>query len=166
MISEGFGYRNVEKGEAVTPKTLFAIGSATKAFGTFSLSLLAQQNKFSWDAPVQSYIPTFSLSDVFATSQVTGRDLASHRTGVNRHDTLWYNSSVTRQDIVEQIKYLSLDAPFRTTFLYNNLMYVTISYLVEKITSRSWEQYVTEHILEPLNMQRNKLFCHRLTKYR
>ncbi len=153
MISEGFGYRNVEKGEAVTPKTRFAIGSATKAFGTFSLSLLAQQNKFSWDAPVQSYIPTFSLSDVFATSQVTGRDLASHRTGVNRHDTLWYNSSVTRQDIVEQIKYLSLDAPFRTTFLYNNLMYVTISYLVEKITSRSWEQYVTEHILEPLNMQ-------------
>ncbi|MCI0764428.1 serine hydrolase [Bacillus sp. TL12] len=153
IISEGFGYRNVEKKEAVTPQTRFAIGSATKAFGTFSLSLLAKQKKFDWDAPVQSYIPTFSLSDVFASSQITARDLASHRSGVSRHDALWYNSSLTRKDIVEKIKHLSLDAPFRTAFLYNNLMYATISYLVESITNQTWEQYVTEHILEPLQME-------------
>ncbi|PEB50603.1 penicillin-binding protein [Bacillus pseudomycoides] len=153
VVSEGFGYRNVEKKEAVTPQTHFAIGSATKAFGTLSLSLLAQQKKFDWDTPVQSYIPNFSLSDIFASSQITGRDLASHRTGVSRHDALWYSSSLTRKDIVEKIKHLSLDAPFRTAFLYNNLMYATISYMVERITNQTWEQYVTEHILEPLHMQ-------------
>ncbi|MFJ8529047.1 serine hydrolase [Bacillus sp. NPDC094106] len=153
IVSEGFGYRNVEKKEAVTPQTHFAIGSATKAFGTLSLSLLAQQKKFDWDTPVQSYIPNFSLSDIFASSQITGRDLASHRTGVSRHDALWYSSSLTRKDIVEKIKHLSLDAPFRTAFLYNNLMYATISYMVERITNQTWEQYVTEHILEPLHMQ-------------
>ena len=43
IISEGFGYRNLETKELVTPRTLFAIGSSTKAFGTLSLSLLAQQ---------------------------------------------------------------------------------------------------------------------------
>lgn len=43
IVSEGFGYRNLEKKELVTPQTRFAIGSATKAFGTLSLSLLAQQ---------------------------------------------------------------------------------------------------------------------------
>ncbi len=43
ILSEGFGYRNIETQEAVTPSTRFAIGSSTKAFGTFSLSLLAQQ---------------------------------------------------------------------------------------------------------------------------
>ena len=43
IISEGFGYRNIETKEAVTPNTRFAIGSSTKAFGTLSLSLLAQQ---------------------------------------------------------------------------------------------------------------------------
>ncbi|PFN28527.1 serine hydrolase [Bacillus cereus] len=152
IISEGFGYRNIESKEAVTPKTRFAIGSATKAFGTLSLSLLAQQKKFNWDTPVQSYIPNFSLSELLASSQVTGRDLASHRTGVSRHDALWYSSSLTRKDLVEKIKHLSLDAPFRTAFLYNNLMYATISYIVENITNQTWEQFVTEHILEPLNM--------------
>lgn len=43
IISEGFGYRNLETKSPVTPRTLFAIGSSTKAFGTLSLSLLAQQ---------------------------------------------------------------------------------------------------------------------------
>ena len=43
IISEGFGYRNIETKEAVTPHTRFAIGSSTKAFGTLSLSLLTQQ---------------------------------------------------------------------------------------------------------------------------
>ena len=61
IISEGFGYRNLETKDAVTPRTLFAIGSSTKAFGTLSLSLLAQQQKFNWDAPVQSYIPNFFI---------------------------------------------------------------------------------------------------------
>ncbi|MEY8347188.1 serine hydrolase [Bacillus cereus] len=153
IVSEGFGYRNLEKKEPVTPQTRFAIGSATKAFGTLSLSLLAKQKKFDWDVPVQSYIPTFSLSDVFAGSQITARDLASHRSGVNRHDALWYNSSLTRKDIVGKIKHLPLDAPFRTAFLYNNLMYATISYIVENITDQTWEQYVKEHILEPLQME-------------
>ncbi len=41
IVSEGFGYRNLEQQEAATPQTHFAIGSATKAFGTLSLSLLA-----------------------------------------------------------------------------------------------------------------------------
>ncbi|WP_263704962.1 serine hydrolase [Bacillus thuringiensis] len=152
IISEGFGYRNLETKDAVTTSTRFAIGSSTKAFGTLSLSLLAQQAKFNWDSPVQTYIPNFSLSELLASSQVTGRDLASHRTGVSRHDALWYSSSLTRKDIVEKIKHLSLDAPFRTAFLYNNLMYATMSYIVENITNQTWEQYVTEHILNPLNM--------------
>ncbi|MGQ0516347.1 serine hydrolase, partial [Bacillus sp. D-CC] len=50
-------------------------------------------------------------------------------------------------------RFYRLDAPFRTSFLYNNLMYATISYIVENITNQTWEQYATEHILEPLNMR-------------
>ncbi|MED4240971.1 serine hydrolase, partial [Priestia megaterium] len=131
----------------------FAIGSSTKAFGTLSLSLLAQQQKFSWDKSIQTYIPTFSLHDPLVSLQTTARDLASHRSGVSRHELLWYGSSLTRKDITEKIQYLELDAPFRTSFLYNNLMYATISYMVEEITNQTWEQYVTEHILQPLHME-------------
>ncbi|MFL7944378.1 serine hydrolase (plasmid) [Priestia megaterium] len=153
ILSEGFGYRDIENKKPVTPSTLFAIGSSTKAFGTLSLSLLAQQQKFNWDKSVQTYIPAFSLHDPLASSQTTARDLASHRSGVSRHELLWYGSSLTRKDIAEKIQYLELDAPFRTSFLYNNLMYATISYMVEEITNQTWEQYVSEHILQPLHME-------------
>jgi len=153
ILSEGFGYRDIENKKPVTPSTLFAIGSSTKAFGTLSLSLLAQQQKFNWDKSVHTYIPTFSLHDPLVSSQVTARDLASHRSGVSRHELLWYGSSLTRKDIAEKIQHLELDAPFRTTFLYNNLMYATISHMVEEITNQTWEQYVTDHILQPLQME-------------
>ncbi|WP_195696749.1 serine hydrolase [Priestia megaterium] len=153
ILSEGFGYRDIENKKPVTPNTLFAIGSSTKAFGTLSLSLLAQQQKFNWDKSVQTYIPTFSLHDPLASSQTTARDLASHRSGVSRHELLWHGSSLTRRDIAEKIQYLELDAPFRTSFLYNNLMYATLSYVVEEITHQTWEQYVSEHILQPLHME-------------
>jgi CubicO group peptidase (beta-lactamase class C family) len=152
ILSKGFGYRNVKKKQPVTPQTRFAIGSSTKAFGTFSLSLLAQQKKFDWDAPVESYLPSFSLSDKIASSMITGRDLAAHRSGVGRHDVLWYSFPLNREEIVEKIQHLPLDAPFRTNFLYNNLMYATISSLVETITNQKWEQYVTENMLQPLGM--------------
>ncbi|MED3873165.1 serine hydrolase, partial [Priestia megaterium] len=98
ILSEGFGYRDIENKKPVTPNTLFAIGSSTKAFGTLSLSLLAQQQKFNWDKSIQTYIPTFSLHDPLVSSQATARDLASHRSGVSRHELLWYGSSLTRKD--------------------------------------------------------------------
>lgn len=153
ILSEGYGYRDTKNKKPVTPKTLFAIGSATKAFGTFSLSLLDQQQKFNWDTQVQSYIPTFSLHDPLASIQTTARDLASHRTGVSRHDLLWRADSLSRKNIVENIRHLELDAPFRSAFLYNNLMYATISSIVENITNETWEQYTTEQILNPLQME-------------
>ncbi|MBC6971559.1 serine hydrolase [Bacillus sp. Xin] len=153
ILSEGFGYRDIGNKKSVTPNTLFAIGSATKAFGTLSLSLLAQQQKFNWDTPVQAYIPNFSLCDPLVSSQITARDLASHRSGVGDHELLWHGPLLNRKDVVEKTRYLELDAPFRTTHLYNNLMYTTISYMIEQITHQTWEQYVTEHILQPLHME-------------
>ncbi|TPG68528.1 class A beta-lactamase-related serine hydrolase [Brevibacillus laterosporus] len=153
IVSKGFGYRNLEKIEPVTPQTRFAIGSTTKAFGTFSLSLLEQQKKFDWDTPVQSYIPYFSLSVIVANAQITTRDLASHRSGIGRHDLLWYIHSLSRKEVVEKIKYLPRESLFRASYLYNNLMYATISSTVESITHQTWEQYVAEHILQPLQME-------------
>ena len=75
VFSQGFGLRDVEHDLEVTPQTLFPIGSATKAFTTMALALLADEGKLDWDVPVKEYIPTFKLSDPFATERMTPRDL-------------------------------------------------------------------------------------------
>jgi CubicO group peptidase (beta-lactamase class C family) len=68
LLSEGFGYRNLEKKLPVTPNTIFAIGSASKAFTTMDVQILVDDGKVDWDKPVQTYLPDFKLKDEVATA--------------------------------------------------------------------------------------------------
>ncbi|MFP4082262.1 MAG: serine hydrolase [Candidatus Aminicenantes bacterium] len=152
VLAEGFGVRNREKNLPVTPNTLFAIGSASKAFTTLAVGILVDEGKVEWNKPVRDYLPEFKLKDEIATERMTVRDLVCHRSGLPRHDALWYGSSITRKQIVKRLKYLDFSADIRSTFQYNNLMYVTAGYLIERVTGSTWEEFVSKRIFEPLGM--------------
>lgn len=155
VYARGFGYRDVEKQLPVTPDTLFAIGSSTKAFTTFVLGTLVDEGKMEWEKPVRTYIPWFKLYDTSAGEHLTPRDLVTHRSGLPRHDLVWYNNyDASRQWLVERLAYLEPTADLRTQFQYNNLMFVTAGYLTEVITGKPWEQNVRDRILDPLGMRR------------
>ncbi len=152
VLAEGFGYRNLEKKLPVTPNTLFAIGSASKAFTTMDIGILVEEGKIDWDKPVRLYLPEFKLKDEIATERMTIRDLVCHRSGLPRHDLLWYGSPLSRKDIVDRLQYLDFSADFRSTFQYNNLMYLTAGYIVGRLTDSSWEEFTRKRIFEPLGM--------------
>src|SRR5438552_3277420 len=65
ILSQGFGKRNVAQELDVTPNTLFAIASCTKAFTATALGILVDEGKLDWNTPVRNYIPTFKLHDTF-----------------------------------------------------------------------------------------------------
>src|SRR5262245_51927560 len=88
----GVGVREQSMDKPVTPDTLFAIASTTKAFTCTAIALLVEEGKMAWDDPVRKYIPFFRLSDSLADANVTMRDLVTHRTGMSRNDLLWYGS--------------------------------------------------------------------------
>ena len=71
ILAQGFGLRDVDKKLPVTPKTLFAIGSCTKAFTTFLMGTLVDEGKLDWDKPVRTYIPEFRLHDRVASELIT-----------------------------------------------------------------------------------------------
>src|SRR5947209_2156500 len=106
IFSQGFGKRDVEAGLEVTTQTLFPIASCTKAFTTTAMAILADEGKLDWDTPVKRYLPTFKLYDLFASEHMTPRDLVTHRSGLPRHDLMWYNSSATRQELFDRLQYL------------------------------------------------------------
>ncbi len=155
ILSKGYGYRNVETKEPVDSNTLFAIGSASKAFTAFGLGMLADQNKICWDQPVKKYMPAFGLSDEYASAHTTPRDLLSHRTGFPGHELAWYNSLLTRSDLLKRIPHMELHNPFRTTFQYANLMFLAAGCLIEEVAQKTWEEYTRENIFKPLGMQRS-----------
>src|SRR5262249_27079148 len=103
---KGYGYRDVANKLPVTPNTLFAIGSITKSFTSLTFSMLNDEGKVDWDKPVREYLPEFTLYDEVATQRATPRDLFSHRTGLPRHDLVWYGSGFSRADLFHRLRYL------------------------------------------------------------
>lgn len=153
LYAEGFGFRDIEKGLEVTPDTLFAIGSCTKAFTATAMGILVDLGKLDWDKPVKEYIPRFKLDDPFASERMTPRDLVCHRSGLPRHDFVWYGSSATREELVERLQHLQPSQDFRTLFQYQNLMFMTAGYLTGQISQMPWEDFIQKHILDPLDMK-------------
>lgn len=155
LLSEGFGERDLDRHLPVTAETLFAIGSSTKAFTATALGLLVDQGKLDWDAPIRTALPDFELQDPVATQGISARDLLTHRSGLPRHDLVWYASGQSRQELYHSLRYLEPSAPFRSRFQYNNLMYTTAGLLLEKLSGSSWEDFVRQHLFQPLGMSRS-----------
>ncbi len=155
ILARGFGYRDIEQKLPMTADTLLAIGSASKAFTTFALGILVDQGKLEWNKPVRNYIPWFRLYDQDAGERLTPRDLVTHRSGLPRHDLVWYNNfTASRKEFVHRLAHLKPTADLREKFQYNNLMFLTAGYLVEVMTEKNWENAIRTHVLTPLGMKR------------
>lgn len=152
IFAKGYGYRDLERKLPVTPETLFAIGSCSKAFTTFVLGALVDEGVIEWDDSVIKHLPEFRLMDEHATRNMTIRDLVTHRSGLPRHDFVWYNSDLSRVEFLNRLKHLEFVNDLREKFHYNNLMYAVAGLLIEKVTGQSWENAVQQRIFIPLGM--------------
>jgi len=152
IFSQGFGMRDAARDLPVTEQTLFPIASCTKAFTTTALGILADQGKLDWNAPVRTYLPAFRLHDTFATERMTPRDLVTHCSGLPRHDLMWYNSTASREDLFERLRYLEPTKDFRSFWQYQNLMYMAAGHLVGQVAGQSWEAFVQQAIFDRLDM--------------
>jgi len=153
VLLKGYGYRDVEKKLPVTTRTLFGIGSISKSFTVTSMGMLVDEGKLDWDKPVRNYLPAFKLYDPVSSERVTPRDLITHRTGLPRHDTVWYSSNFSRADLVRRLQYLEPSKDLRYAYQYNNLMFMTAGYMVGQISGTTWEDFVRRRILTPLGME-------------
>ncbi len=153
LFMQGFGYKNYEQKLPVTTKSLFAIGSTSKAFAATVLGTLVDEGKLNWDDRVIDHIPEFRTKDPVTNMQLTIRDIQCHRSGLPRHDLAWLLTDFSRQELLEHIAYLEPFVPFRSKFHYNNFMWMVAGIVSERITGKSWEQNVRERIFEPIGMQ-------------
>ncbi len=152
ILTRGYGLRDKEKSLPVTSKTLFAIGSISKSFTAMGLGMLLEEKKLGWDWRVRDVLPEFRLKDRSITENVTIGDLLSHRTGLPRHDRLWYRSGLSRRALLEALPHLELNHELREVWQYNNLMYMSAGCVIERLTGQSWEDFTRSRILNPLGM--------------
>jgi CubicO group peptidase (beta-lactamase class C family) len=164
IYQKGFGYTNIETKQPVTPETIFAIGSNTKLFTATAAGILVDEGKLIWEQPVKSYLPLFGLSDEYASNHATIIDLLSHRTGLPTHDALLTKTLLSRYEIMEHIPYLETNKEIRQLWQYNNLMYIASGCVVEKLSGKTWEDFVQEKIFTALEMSSSNFSVHTTQK--
>ncbi len=152
IYSKGFGYRDYEKKLPVTPHTLFAIGSCTKAFTASLIGLLQKDGQLDIDKPVRDYLPELKFYNQEMNNTITLRDMMCHRTGLPRHDLSWYLFSTSRDSLLRRIQYMEPSATVREKWQYNNLMFMCQGMVAEKLTGQSWENNIKERFFKPLGM--------------
>ncbi len=152
VFANGYGYHDLENNVPMSARAAYPIASTTKAITATVLAMLADDGWFSWDEPVQRFLPSFQLRDPIRSMYVTIRDLLVMRTGLPRHDWMWIEHGIDRAELVRRLRYLECSSGFRERFQYNNLTFTAAAYIAELAVGRSWEDLVTEKIFAPLGM--------------
>jgi CubicO group peptidase (beta-lactamase class C family) len=156
IFAKGYGVRKLGQPDKVDENTLFAIASNSKAFTTASLAMLIDEKKLNWDDKVSKYLPEFQMYDAYVTREMTIRDLVSHRSGLDTFsgDLLWYDTTNSMDEIIRRVRYLKPVSSFRSKYGYQNPMFIVAAKVLEKVSGKTWGEFVKERILKPLEMKR------------
>ncbi len=156
LLTKGYGVRRLGDPTPVDAQTLFGIASNSKFFTATALGILVDEGKVAWDAPVINYLPWFQMWDPYVTRELTVRDLLAHRCGLGlgAGDLLWWPpSDYDRKEIARRIRFIPPASSFRSTYAYNNLMFLVAGEVIEAVSGKSWEDFIAERIFEPLGMR-------------
>ena len=153
VLTRGYGYREYEKQLPFDTSTLFPIASNTKLFVALAAGMLVEENKLAFDTPLHEYVPDLRMADDALTRSVTLRDLLSHRTGMTRHDMMTSQSDASLADLFGRLRFMKPSAGLRETFIYNDVMYYAVAYVIERLSGVAWTDFIRERILEPAGMR-------------
>ncbi len=154
LYEHGYGMANLELGVPVTPATVFAIASITKAFTAMSVLLAADQGKLSLDDEVQKYIPEWQDRD----DHITVRHLLTHTSGIrDAFALLGWAPAESTSDVNESIvkilaRQRGLNFPPGSEYQYNNGGYNLLATILKRATGQSLGEFAAAHIFTPLGM--------------
>ena len=167
VYGKGFGKLDLAKPEPVTANSIFFIASMSKAFTACAVGLLVDDGKLKWDDLVVNHMPWFETPDPYVTEHFMVKDLLCHRSGWDTFDgdLLWYGTDLSQREILDRHAKEPFTYQFRDEFGYSNLMFIAAAQLIEQVSGKTWDEFVTERILQPLKMTRTTVETADLAKF-
>ncbi len=153
VYAKGFGVRDTATGEPIDVDTVFQIASMSKPVGSTVVAGLVGDGKITWDSKVADLFPGFAMYTPWVTSQITLRDLYSHRSGLPDHagdalEDLGYD----RDEVIRRLRFQRPDSSFRAGYAYTNFGMTIGAVAAAKAYGKTWEDISEERIYEPLGM--------------
>lgn len=156
VIAEGFGVRKLGEDALVDRHTQFGIASVSKHMTASSLGILVDEGLVNWNDKVINHIHWFELSDPWVTANLTIHDLLTHQVGVGRilGNRLQFMTDRSRDELLYRMKYHTFEQPFRTDYVYSNVMFTLAGEIVTAVSGQSWDEFMAERFFEPMGMTR------------
>ena len=160
IVAEGgFGLADVDRALPATAHTVWPICSLTKSFTAVAAMQLVESQKLLLDAPVQTYLPGFRISDTAASERITSRLFLTHSSGLGRtgHQDRTREEQVnpypTRKALVDALDSATLQSAPGVAFSYCNEGFATVGHAIETIAGVTLEEYFQRGILDRVGMQ-------------
>jgi CubicO group peptidase (beta-lactamase class C family) len=146
--AKGYGIANRERGDSVTPETVFRIASVSKQFLSAGIMLLAQEGKLSVDDPVSKYFKTPMSWD-----SITLRHLLTHTSGVLREGPASKTDKALADSVVVQSAYTApLLFPTGSDWSYSNLGYFALADVIARVSGMPWDAFIAQCIFATQGM--------------
>ena len=152
IYAKGFGVLKAGGKTPVDAKTLFEIGSSSKAFTATVVAMMVTDGKMRFDDRLTTYLPDFRMYDAVANEGVTLRDALTHRSGIARGELTWLGADISRDEVLHRVRFLKPESPFRSRFSYQNMMFLAAGQAAGKAAGSSWDELVRTRIFVPLGM--------------
>ena len=155
LYAAGIGLANLETMSAVTPKTIFRIGSLTKQFAAAAIIKLASQGKLRVADAAADYLPGLKRLPA-----MTLLELMNHTAGL--HDDAQEGSASpgtaappSQVELAERIagQHKPLDFGSGTAWLYSNSNYIVLGAVIEKVTERTLSDALDALIFRPVGLR-------------
>ena len=149
------GMADLEKQEQLTPEHVFRIGSITKQFTAVAILQLVEAGKLKLNDPITKYVDGAPAT----WSKITVQHLLAHTSGIKSYtgmdafDPATQQKRVTAAELLEFFKNEPLEFEPGTKWDYNNSGYVLLGMILEKVSGRSYGDYVEEEIFQKLGMR-------------
>jgi CubicO group peptidase (beta-lactamase class C family) len=154
ILRKGYGMANIELGVRMTPNMVFRIGSITKQFTAACIMMLTEEGKISLNDEITKFIPDYPTGG----NKITIHNLLNHTSGIKSYDDISDYYSTIRDDLepdelVNLFKNEPMDFRPGEQFRYSNSGYFLLGIIIERISGKTFEEYVNERIFRPLGMK-------------
>ena len=147
----GYGLANLELKVPAAGDTVYEIGSISKQFASEALMLLVEDGKVNLDDSINKYLPANAPETWRA---ITVRDLLNHTSGLKDWTEIKefsYRREYSAEEFVALVKDYPLNFQPKENWTYSNTNLPLVGIIVERASGKSYEDFVTERILKPLN---------------
>lgn len=155
IYAKGYGLANIEENVAITPQSVFDIGSTSKQFTAASILLLEKQGRLAVNDDVRKYLP--ELPDYGQKLSIL--QLLNHTSGMRDYLTLMELAGIPTDSVTTDtdalaliIRQKALNFAPGSDWLYSNTGFFLLSIIVERVSGKTLRDFAAENIFAPLEM--------------